>query len=84
MEDTSMIPASGTRFSGSGEMKKVGTENGSTGPVLTSHSVKPDNTHPVRVTNPRKVVTLRINTEQLREQKKISELNESIRKRSRG
>jgi hypothetical protein len=84
MDETSMIPASGTQFSVSAEMKKVNTDNGSSDPVLTSHSVKLDNAHPVRVTNPRKVVTLRINTEQLREQKKISELNESIRKRSRG
>jgi hypothetical protein len=83
MGDTSMIPGSGTQSSGASEMKKVETTGGGY-TVQTDYSARLDNMHPVRASRTDKTVMLRVNTERMREQARIKEMNDSIRKRTRG
>jgi hypothetical protein len=83
MGDTSMIPGSGTQSSSAFEMKKVETTSGGY-TVQTDYSARLGNMHAVRVSRSDKTVTLRVNTERMREQARIKEMNDSIRKRTRG
>ena len=83
MSETSMIPRSGTQGTRSSEAKKIEVIAGQGERVTTFYSTSDVGRYPVRVSEDKKVVVVRVNTELLSRQKKIAEVNASIRRRSR-
>lgn len=84
MGETGMIRGSATGGGGASVEKPVGVESGASERVLTSYTGKDTNRYAVRMSKGKETVVLRVNTELLSQRRKIAEVNESIRRRTRG
>ena len=84
MSETGTHPVSGTQVSKAMEpQREVEILRGQGEKVTTAYSASGGNRIPIRAADATKVVVVRVNTELLARQKKTSEANASIRRRSR-